>query len=416
MTIEMANGSHNVAERSANARPKGVPKQTRAAITAQLTQIWQDMLGIHPIAPDQNYFELGGDSILAVQLFIRIEEEFEIKLPLATLFDAPTIRELTVVLEQERSARDWSPLVAIQPSGTRPPFFCMHPHGGNVLTYRDLARRLGSDQPFYGLQSPGLDGSRPPLTRIEDMASLYIKEIRRVQPTGPYFIGGYCMGGTIAYAVAQQLQAEGEKIALLALFDTPNWAGVGPLTFWQRVYYNGERITFHATNVLSLSSSERGKFLDEKLASLRSRIPVWLRIVYKKVFARPDVYVSQTSALARVWEANLRACASYNPQPYLGTVTDFRPAKQYRMLRKSNLKWKELATAGQEVVVLPVNPPAMLSEPFVSHLAAALRKFLDRAIQAASHGISSECFATPITNSPLVESRTAVGDPQPLSS
>ncbi|MGI0084076.1 MAG: alpha/beta fold hydrolase, partial [Nitrososphaerales archaeon] len=186
----------------------------------KLTRIWQEMLGVESIGLDENYFDLGGDSILAVQLFTRIEEEFCLKLPLATLFDAPTIRELAQILGRQVPATTSSSLVAIQTAGSHPPFFCIHGASGNVLIYRDLSRHLGSDQPFYGLQSQGLDGNCPPLTRIEDMATLYLKEIRRICPHGPYFIGGYCMGGTIAFEVAQQLQAKGEHVALLALLDT----------------------------------------------------------------------------------------------------------------------------------------------------------------------------------------------------
>ena len=126
----------------------------------QLARIWQELLGVDSIAPDQNYFDLGGDSSVAVHLFAQIEREFKVKLPLATLFEAPTIEELSRVLRRQAPSSGWSPLVAIQPEGSRPPLFCMHGAGGNILVYRDLARRLGSNQPFYGLQAPGLDGSR----------------------------------------------------------------------------------------------------------------------------------------------------------------------------------------------------------------------------------------------------------------
>src|SRR5271165_5886106 len=126
------------------------------------------------VGADQNYFDLGGDSSLAVQLFARIEKTFHVKLPLATLFEAPTIEELARILQQEARAVEpsgWRPLVAIQPSGTRPALFCMHGAGGNVLIYRDLSRYLGAEQPFYGLQAQGLDGSCAPLTTIEEMAA-----------------------------------------------------------------------------------------------------------------------------------------------------------------------------------------------------------------------------------------------------
>src|SRR5271157_2379043 len=169
--------------------------------TRKLAQIWQELLGVESVGAEQNYFDLGGDSSLAVQLFARIEKIFHVKLPLATLFEAPTIEEMARILRQQETAaaepEGWSPLVTIQAGGTRPAFFCIHGAGGNVLIYRDLAKHLGPEQPFYGLQAQGLDGKSAPLKTIEDMAALYVKEIRKVQAHGPYFIGGYCMGGTL---------------------------------------------------------------------------------------------------------------------------------------------------------------------------------------------------------------------------
>src|SRR5579872_2134235 len=167
--------------------------------TTQLSRIWRELLGLDSINIDDNYFDLGGDSILAVQLFARIHKSFGIKLPVATLFEAPTVRELAQVLRLHSSPQCWSSLVAIQPEGNRPPFFCMHGAGGNVLIYRDLSKHLGADQPFYGLQARGLDGKSELLTTIEDMATAYVDEIVRFFPEGPYFVGGYCGGGTIAY-------------------------------------------------------------------------------------------------------------------------------------------------------------------------------------------------------------------------
>src|SRR5207245_3002862 len=197
--------------------------------TAQLTRIWQELLGVEPIEADQNYFDLGGDSILAVQLFAHIQKVFQVKLPVATLFEAPTIEELVRILRRDTAPTSgWSPLVPIQPAGSRPPFFCVHGAGGNVLIYRDLSQHLGSDQPFYGLQSQGLDGSCPPLSKIEDMAALYLKEIQRVRPHGSYFLVGYCGGGTIVFAVAQQIQAQGEQVDLLALVDASKWSTILP--------------------------------------------------------------------------------------------------------------------------------------------------------------------------------------------
>jgi thioesterase domain-containing protein/acyl carrier protein len=354
-------------------------------ISRQLIHIWQEILGVESIRLDQNYFDLGGDSSLALQMFSRIEDVFKIKLPLATLYEAPTVDELAGILRGEVSLSRWSPLVAIQPNGSRPPFFCVHAHGGNVLVYRELSRQLGSDQPFFGLQSPGLDGSQAPITKIEDMAVLYLKEIRRVQPHGPYFLGGYCMGGAVAYDAACQLRAAGEEVALLALFDTLEFSTFPPPSFWQMSYYHCQRFLFHLADLLRLNSHDRPKFISEKVRSLRVRIPVWLGRFTGRLrkSSRESGSSSEAQVLDQVWRANFEAHLRYAAKPYPGTVTDIRPRKQYRLLDGPQFKWERLAVGGQKIVVLPVNPPSMLSDPFVRHLAIALRKCLDEAMEGS---------------------------------
>ena len=349
--------------------------------TRQLTCIWQEILGLDSIGLDQNYFDLGGDSSLAAHLFAKIETAFGIKLPLATLFDAPTIEELARVLDSEASSASWSPLVAIQSSGSRPPFFCVHGAGGTVLIYRELARRLGPDQPFYGLQSLGLDGACPPLARIEDMAALYVKEIRRMQSHGPYFLGGYCMGGTVAFEVAQQIQAQGERVALLALFDTIHWSKIPVPSAWAKAYHAVERFAFHMANFLQLDRNGKTEFIRGKAKIFRSRIPVWRGMLIAKFDKQPPKDMSEFLALAKVWQTNDRASVNYTPRPYAGSVIDFRPFKQYRLFDKPGAKWDQLAKGGQQVVVLPSYPAGMLVEPFVKHLAAALEKSIDDAVR-----------------------------------
>jgi phthiocerol/phenolphthiocerol synthesis type-I polyketide synthase E len=347
--------------------------------TERLARIWQTLLSIESISPDQNYFDLGGDSSLAVQMFAQIEKVFGIKLPLATLYEAPTIEELAKLLCGETAVSGLSPLVAIQVAGSRPPFFCMHGAGGTVLMYRDLSRRMGDDQPFYGLQSQGLDGSCAPLTKVEEMAALYAQEIRRVQPNGPYFLGGYCMGGTVAFEVAQQLRAEGESVALLAMFDTMNWHKV-PLNVWSKSSHATQRLFFHAASFFSVNAKGKGRFLKEKLDALRNRIPVWRGMLLSRFGRDPHNPGSDSRVLAQIWQSNDRASWNYIPKPYAGLITDVRPSKQYRVFSRPDLKWDRLAQAGQEVVVLPVNPAMMLVEPFVEHLAVALRQSIDGAM------------------------------------
>jgi aspartate racemase len=200
------------------------PEETFVApqdeLELQLTRIWEKVLGIQPIGVRDNFFDLGGHSLLAVQLFAEIEKIVGTNLPLATLLQASTIEELARVLGKKEWSAPWSSLVAIQPGSSKPPLFCVHPIGGNVLEYLNLLPYLGKEQPVYGLQAQGLDGKQTPLNRVEDMASYYIKEIHTVQPEGPYFLAGFSFGGAVAFEMARQLHAQGQKVAWLALCDT----------------------------------------------------------------------------------------------------------------------------------------------------------------------------------------------------
>ena len=201
-----------------HAEPKFVAG--RDALEAQLVNLWENILCVHPIGITDDFFSLGGHSLLGVRLFAQIEEKFGKRLPLTTLFQAPTIEQLAEVLRRDSWSPPWSSLVPIQPGGSRPAFYCVHEYDGNVLHYRELARALGPDQPFFGLQAQGADGKRPPLSRFEDIAAHYVEEIRAFQPEGPYVLGGSSYGGLVAFEMAQQLYAQGQKVALLALFDT----------------------------------------------------------------------------------------------------------------------------------------------------------------------------------------------------
>lgn len=355
------------------------PPQSDSEVVRKLTLIWEELLSHVPITVEQNYFDLGGDSLLAVKLFGQIEKVFNVELPLATLFEAPTIGEMARILASQETASGWSSLVPIQPRGSRPNLFCVHGAGGNVLIYRELAEHLGQDQPVYGLQSQGLDGNFAPQTRIEDMAESYVREIRRVQPSGPYYVSGYCLGGTIAYEMAQQLQASGQKVALLALFDTMNWSRIKPLTLWDKTLHSTQRVLFHAANICRIDANGKIRFLRGKVNAVRQRIPVWRGMFLGKFQKSPVELKSKSLALGRVWGANDIASLQYVPKPFAGEITDFRPLKQYSLFKGSDLKWDQLALGGQRVFLLPVYPAGMLVEPFVSQMAIALREAIDEA-------------------------------------
>ena len=219
--------SNNKLDRSALPEPDHGRQQTSKAFVAprdeleiQLARLWEEALGVRPVGVRDNFFEIGGHSLLAVSLFAEIEKTFNKRIPLAALFQGPTIENLANLLRADISSSSWSSLVPIKPDGSKAPLYLVHPWGGNVLCYRTLAHLLGPDQPVYGLQPQGLDGKQPPLRQIEDMAAHYLKEISSLQPAGPYYIGGLSSGGTIAFEMAQQLQQRGQNVALLVLFDT----------------------------------------------------------------------------------------------------------------------------------------------------------------------------------------------------
>jgi len=170
------------------------------------------------------------------------------------------------------------------------------------------------------------------------MAALYVKEIRKTQPHGPYFLGGYCMGGTVAFEVAQQLQSQGERVALLALFDTMDWSKIPPASIWAKSYQAIERIGFHAANFFRLDHEGKVQFLKEKAQAFRARVPVWRGMLISGFHNRPRPDLPESLVLAKVWRTNDRACGNYVPQPYAGTVTDFRPLKQYRLLDTPDAK------------------------------------------------------------------------------
>ncbi|HBL59093.1 MAG TPA: hypothetical protein DDZ80_11385 [Cyanobacteria bacterium UBA8803] len=211
-----------------------------------LAQIWYDVIGIKNINHNDNFFEIGGDSLLAAQLIPRIRQRLGVDLSVATLFENPTIASLAqlvnpkaesieltaltnsplslpILSDEARVSISLSPeLVTIQPQGNRPPFFCVHPLAGVVFPYFELAEYLGADQPFYGLQSVGINNSSSPLTTIPDMAAHYIKALRGIQPEGPYRLGGWSFGAYVAFEMACQIERAGEKVDILALIDTPS--------------------------------------------------------------------------------------------------------------------------------------------------------------------------------------------------
>ena len=322
-------------------------------LETQLAKIWETVLDKQPIGIRDNFFELGGHSLLAARLMHRIEQSLGQRLPLAALLQAPTVEQLSGLLRQEKWSSSWSSLVAIQSGGSRPSFFCVHGVGGNVVGFRDLARHLGSDQPFYALQPQGLDGKRECLTSIPQMAERYIQEIRRVQPEGPYRIGGYSFGGLVAYEMAQQLEARGEEVALLGLFDT----------YPGKMESRGSQLK----NLFSLPLKEQASFVWKKgtfvLMTLRKRLELQML----------------PRALRNVRQACAKAAGAYDVQPYSGRVTLFRVReKSVGSLNDPYAIWWRVAAGGVDLREISGDHLSLLKEPQVRFLAEELGDCLEQ--------------------------------------
>jgi thioesterase domain-containing protein/acyl carrier protein len=343
-----------------------------------LTAIWVNVLAVKAAGVDENFFDLGGHSLLAVRLFAQIEKELGKRLPLATLFQAPTVAQLAAVIQKDWTP-EWSSLVPIQSNGSQPPFFCVHALGGNVLEYRELARHLGADQPFYGFQSAGLDGKLSPHTRVEEMAAHYIKEMRELQPTGPYFIGGRSLGGIVAFEMAQQLRAQGEQLGLLALLDTypSSYAKLlrEQATVRGRFRLAVNRTKSHLENLGSLSMRKKLSYLlaKSKFAPQKMKSRLWRRLhnVFQNL-GRP-----LPRALQDIHELNSLAVRQYVPQVYDGHVTLFWASTDLRASVDFVEGWRALASGGIDVHEIPGTHLDIVKEPHVTELASKLSSCLD---------------------------------------
>ena len=345
----------------------------RDPLELQLTEIWEAVLGCQSISVRDNFFELGGHSLLAVRLFAQIKTKLGKELPLATLFQAPTIEQLADILRQEEWVPRWASLVAIQPSGSKPPLFLVHAGEGNVLFYRDLARHLGPEQPVYGLQLQGLGGGSEQKfhDRVEDMAVHYVSELRTVQAEGPYLIGGRCFGSIVALEMAQQLRAQGQAVALLALIDPIVPPGLK--SFQYRLRYCMKNLQHNPraliSHVLGLSQRWGMRKLKKGTGHLLRHLS---RLYPAAIFEKLSVEMLRTLPQMSVGRKALsQARRNYIPRTYPERMTFFVDPERAALVP---YPWTELAAGGLEWVQVPGHQDAMFQEPQVQILAEQLRK------------------------------------------
>ena len=350
----------------------------------QLALIWQEFLGVPSISMTDNFFELGGHSLLAVRLWSKVEKVFDRKLPLSMLFQAPTIAQLAAQLGQADSgeANPCPSLVTIQqgnPQSSKPPLFCVHVLGRGLKFYRPMVKYLDPQQTIYGL-STHIAGESFPSNRAVDLATHYTRQIRSIQPEGPYLLAGVSFGGLVAFEIAQQLKAQGQTVSLLALMDTRLATALKPLAKSERMAEHWNRF------------ADRGlRYLLEKMvqqvAGRSRRFQAAMSERYTK--AAIQLCAATGQPLHEDWqdflyeEQNQRSTIGYVPQVYSGSITLFKAMDQkvgVSAILDPELGWRDLAAGGLEIHEVPGTHLGMLQDPYAQVLGESLRASIARAI------------------------------------
>ncbi|MEZ0542244.1 amino acid adenylation domain-containing protein [Fibrella arboris] len=278
------------------------PEQSNRPATPeeeQLIRLWEAVLGIDTIGLDDNFFELGGHSLIAVQVMARLEKQTGRRLPLATLFEYPTVRALAELIREQDKPVSWESLVPIKPTGTRQPLYIVHGAGLNVLLFNAVAQNLHPDQPVYGLQARGLNGIDEPFRSIREMAAYYVEEIVKHNPKGPYSLSGFSFGGIVAFEMARQLVEQGREVGLVALFDAYAYDAGHNNPWWQRKKQQMQLFTNKVTHTMSLLEKHRWQGVSYKMQSIDRRLIKkywWLKSSF-----RPD-HVVLRMAIRAYWQ------------------------------------------------------------------------------------------------------------------
>jgi len=300
--------------------------------------------------------------------------------------DQPKTKEssglVTNLLKQGKGYRELfdQVLVPLHARGTKPPFFCMHGDTGRAIFFA-MAKRLGSDQPFYAVQCIGLDGKTAPLTNLKEMAELYIKEIRTVQPTGPYLLGGFCMGGAVALEMAQQLQAQGEKVALVAMLDThAPW--MVRSTKEASPYGLRTRLKDHYNNLRKMPRKEMRKYLAMRVENVGFIVKRQLWELAYRVHRR-----SKRPLPKFLWDmesVNTHAFLEYKAKPYSGKVVMLVTEGSVSRFNCDHLGWAHIPKDGLEVRRVPGLHDTIMNEPHIKPYAAALKQSIAEALDAVA--------------------------------
>jgi aspartate racemase len=344
-------------------------------IEAEVTERWHRILGYEGTSSADDFFELGGTSLEAMQLLTGIEEDFGLAVSLAAFAERPTLEGL---LEELQTARGepTSSLVTLQPNGKRAPFFFMHAGLGHALFAQDLAKSMSEDQPLYGLQSRGLDGREEPLATIEAMAAHYINAVKTVQPHGPYRVGGFCMGAMLALEVACQLQDAGEEVSHLVVFSTD--------AFWKRASGIRDQLELHRREIAGRGTGGAVRYFRSRVLFRLYRLYSYGVILLHRLYAARGRSLPPRLRYVYVAQLNYRSSWRYQPRRFHGTISYFQGDAD--RLRDPIPFWAKQSTDGVEMHSVAGELEHMFSPPHVEHLAAALSQCLNKSVASDPPG------------------------------
>ncbi|KQV15414.1 MULTISPECIES: non-ribosomal peptide synthetase [unclassified Kitasatospora] len=338
--------------------------EPRTATERALAEIWSDVLGVERIGVTDAFLELGGNSISALRVIMRLPDITEVELPVAALFEGGTIERIARIIDGEQEVVN-SVVVALRSTGSKPPIFFVHPLGGSVFSYAELVEALDPEQPFYAVQAPeyaGPDVPRP--DTMEGIAALYLSELRAIQPEGPYHLGGWCMGGMISYEMARQLQAGGEEVAMLTIVSASIDDPVPPR------YVTSESAAILGAFGHKLPTTEAVlEAMDED-----ARLRYVIQLTHGTDDERADAAtVDDLRRLVRLYQRHARALITYRDtprEPFRGDALLIRAETE--LFTGWDFGWKERVDGRLLIDESPGNHFSMLEQPNVPKVAARI--------------------------------------------
>jgi thioesterase domain-containing protein len=335
----------------------------------RMCRIWEAALGVVPVRPGDNYFDLGGDSLQAMEILTEVRKVFGVRLPMSSLYDAPTPGRL-VTLAHEGIDPNSSPLYCLCHGGEGPPLYLFPGAGGNAFVFDDLLRAADLGRPVYGFRLPSAGPGKGVPPSLVEVAGRYVEHLVAVQPDGPYYLGGYSFGGRLAFEMARQLEGASRRVAFLGLIDTNGPGFPPPLPPLRRVWSHWRAAT-HPDPL------ERRRYRRERLLRVRGRF----RGMTRRLLASPWADRLVVPDYIRVdFHYHFWMSARYEPAPYAGRLTLFRataiPEVVGTDFSDPHMGWGRMAAGGVDVRTVPGDHMSLLDEPHVAGLGRALRACL----------------------------------------